>query len=97
MARLQELEFVFDQTQPEWERRFSELKAFHAEFGHCCVPQRITLFYGSSCANHGTDTLNTPDKSGTIKSESKLFCTYLFKRQRIHFWALEDPNLTPRP
>mmetsp|Transcript_22792 Transcript_22792/g.49967 ORF Transcript_22792/g.49967 Transcript_22792/m.49967 type:complete len:713 (-) Transcript_22792:357-2495(-) len=40
MARLQELDFVFDQTQPEWERRYSELKAFHAEFGHCCVPQR---------------------------------------------------------
>ena len=40
MARLQQLDFVFDQTQPEWDRRYSELKAFHAEFGHCCVPQR---------------------------------------------------------
>jgi hypothetical protein len=40
VTRLAEAGFVFDQTQPEWERKYSQLQAFHVEFGHCCVPQR---------------------------------------------------------
>ena len=39
-CRLNELGFVWDVLQSQWEQRFSELKAFKKRFGHCRVPAK---------------------------------------------------------
>ncbi|WP_257616910.1 helicase associated domain-containing protein, partial [Chlamydia suis] len=40
IARLEEIGFVWDVLEEEWEKNFLELKRFQEEHGHCKVPQR---------------------------------------------------------
>ncbi|MEB2690595.1 DEAD/DEAH box helicase [Chlamydia suis] len=40
IARLEELGFVWDVFEEEWEENFLELQRFREEYGHCKVPQR---------------------------------------------------------
>mmetsp|Transcript_4712 Transcript_4712/g.8883 ORF Transcript_4712/g.8883 Transcript_4712/m.8883 type:complete len:1027 (+) Transcript_4712:246-3326(+) len=39
-ARLDEIGFVWDHTQAEWERRYNQLSKFKEAYGHCSVPQK---------------------------------------------------------
>uniref|UniRef100_UPI0015D90DCD helicase associated domain-containing protein n=1 Tax=Chlamydia suis TaxID=83559 RepID=UPI0015D90DCD len=40
VARLEELGFVWDVFEEEWEENFLELQRFREEYGHCKVPHR---------------------------------------------------------
>jgi hypothetical protein len=40
VTRLESLGFEWDPASKDWEKYFDDLKAFHAEHGHCRVPQK---------------------------------------------------------